>query len=50
VAKENAIAAFERTYVEQLLRDTGGNVTQAAKQAQQDRRSIGRLIKKYRLR
>ncbi len=49
-AKENAIAAFERTYVEQLLRETGGNVTQAARQAQQDRRSLGRLIKKYKLR
>ena len=49
-AKENAIAAFERTFVEQLLRDTGGNVTQAARQAQQDRRSLGRLIKKYKLR
>jgi DNA-binding NtrC family response regulator len=49
-AKENAIAEFERTYVEQLLRETGGNVTQAARHAQQDRRSLGRLIKKYKLR
>lgn len=45
--RENAIAAFERTYVEHLLRNCRGNVTEAARRAQQNRRSIGRLIKKY---
>jgi two-component system, NtrC family, response regulator GlrR len=47
--REHAIEAFERAYVEQLLRNCGGNVTEAARRAQQNRRSIGRLIKKYRI-
>jgi len=47
--RERAIEAFERAYVEQLLRNSGGNVTRAAKQANRNRRSIGRLIQKYRI-
>ena len=47
--REHAIAAFERTYIEQLLLNCGGNVTEAAKLANQNRRSIGRLIKKYQI-
>ena len=47
VERELAIEAFERSYVEQLLRNCGGNVTEAARRAQQNRRSIGRLMKKY---
>ena len=49
VEREHAIAAFERAYIEQLLRNCGGNVTEAARRAQQNRRSIGRLIKKYKI-
>jgi DNA-binding NtrC family response regulator len=45
--RELAIAAFERNYVEQLLRNCGGNVSEAARQAGKNRRSIGRLMKKY---
>ncbi|HEY5990330.1 MAG TPA: helix-turn-helix domain-containing protein [Streptosporangiaceae bacterium] len=48
-ARGQAIGAFERTYVEELLRSTGGNVTRAAKEAGRNRRAIGRLIKKYRI-
>jgi two-component system response regulator AtoC len=42
-----AVAAFERRYVEELLKKHGGNVTHAAREAQQDRRAFGRFIKKY---
>jgi len=42
-----AVEAFERRYVEDLLRKHDGNVTQAAREARQDRRDFGRLVKKY---
>jgi DNA-binding NtrC family response regulator len=42
-----ARAAFERVYVEELLRKHQGNVTRAAKEAQKERRAFGRLIKKH---
>jgi DNA-binding NtrC family response regulator len=42
-----AIAAFERRFVETLLRKHRGNVTQAAREARQDRRAFGRFLKKY---
>jgi two-component system response regulator GlrR len=42
-----AVANFERRYVEELLRKHNGNVTRAAREAQQDRRAFGRFIKKY---
>jgi DNA-binding NtrC family response regulator len=42
-----ALANFERRYVENLLRKHNGNVTHAAREAQQDRRAFGRFIKKY---
>jgi len=47
--REQAIEAFERAYIEQLLRNSGGNVTRAAKEANRNRRSIGRLIQKYKI-
>lgn len=46
-ARADAVAAFERQYVEELLRKHGGNVTQAARDAQKERRAFGRLVKKY---
>lgn len=46
-ARAHALEAFERDYVEKLLHGSGGNVTQAAKNAHRNRRSIGRLIRKY---
>ena len=43
------VAAFEQRFVEDLLRKHRGNVTQAAREAQQDRRAFGRFIKKYKI-
>jgi DNA-binding NtrC family response regulator len=48
-ARAAALAAFERRYVEELLRKHGGNVTHAAIEAQQDRRAFGRIIKKHQI-
>ena len=42
-----AVAAFERHYIEALLRKHHGNVTHAAREAHQDRRAFGRFIKKH---
>jgi DNA-binding NtrC family response regulator len=46
-ARAAAIAVFERSYVQDLLRRHGGNVTRAAREAQQDRRAFGRVIKRH---
>lgn len=46
-ARARAIDSFEKVYVEQLLRRHEGNVTRAAREAKQDRRAFGRLIKKH---
>jgi DNA-binding NtrC family response regulator len=48
-ARAVAVASFERTYVEDLLRKHAGNVTHAARAAHQDRRAFGRIIKKYKI-
>lgn len=42
-----AIADFERNYLEGLLRKHKGNVSQAAADAREDRRSFTRLMRKY---
>lgn len=46
-ARARAISAFEKHYVQDLLRKHDGNVTQAALEAKKDRRAFGRLKKKY---
>jgi two-component system, NtrC family, response regulator GlrR len=46
-AKSQVLAQFEQAYCVALLRQHQGNVTQAARAAQMERRSFGRLIKKY---
>jgi two-component system response regulator GlrR len=46
-ARAEAIAAFERRYIEEILAEVGGNVTRAARIAQKDRRAFGRLIKRH---
>lgn len=46
-ARRLTIEKFERVYVEEALRAHGGNITRAALAARQDRRSFGRLVKKY---
>jgi two-component system, NtrC family, response regulator GlrR len=46
-AKSQALAQFEHAYRTALIREHQGNVTQAARAAQMERRAFGRLIKKY---
>ena len=46
-ARARALEAFERAYVENLLRKHNGNVTRSAREAQKDRRAFGRLLKRY---
>ncbi len=48
-ARATVVAAFERRYLEELLQKHHGNVTHAAREAQQERRAFGRLIKKHRI-
>jgi two-component system, NtrC family, response regulator GlrR len=48
-AKARALDEFEKSYVTEMLRTHGGNVTQAAHEAQKERRSFGRLVKKHHL-
>jgi len=47
--KALAVERFERDYVTALLRTHQGSVTDAALAASKDRRSFGRLVKKYRI-
>ena len=44
-----AIENFERTFIADLLRKHGGNITRAAAEARKERRAFGRLVKKYNL-
>jgi DNA-binding NtrC family response regulator len=46
-AKERLISAWERDYVTQLLKKTGGNVSQAAREGGIDRVYLHRLMKKH---
>ncbi|MED5523356.1 MAG: sigma-54 dependent transcriptional regulator [Pseudomonadota bacterium] len=46
-AKARAVARFERDYVARLLTQTGGNISQAARLAGQDRSAFGKLVRKY---
>jgi two-component system response regulator GlrR len=46
-ARTRAVAEFERGYLTEILRKYGGNITHAACEAGKDRRTFGRLIKKY---
>jgi DNA-binding NtrC family response regulator len=48
-ARRRAIEQFERVYVENLLARHSGNVTRAASEAGKERRSFGKLVKKYNL-
>jgi len=48
-ARAQVIATFEKAYVTELLQNNHGNVSHAAKVAKKERRSFGRLIKKYQL-
>ena len=46
-AKDELIEAFELQYLEDLLERHSGNVSKAAREAQMDRKSITRLMKKH---
>ncbi|HZD93817.1 MAG TPA: hypothetical protein VE133_06155, partial [Candidatus Sulfotelmatobacter sp.] len=42
-----AVESFEKSFVQDLLRKHSGNVTRAALDARKDRRTFGRLMRKY---
>lgn len=46
-AKTRAIEIFERSYLTRLMAKTQGNVSQAARIADKERRALGKLLKKY---
>jgi len=46
-AKARAVAAFERSYLSDLLRRTCGNVSLAARISQKDRSALNKLVKKH---
>jgi two-component system, NtrC family, response regulator AtoC len=45
--KNEAVAKFERAYIEELLASTGGNIAEAARRAGIDRKNIWALLKRY---
>jgi DNA-binding NtrC family response regulator len=47
--KNQIISAFERTYVQQLIKATGGNVAAAARKAQIDRMYLYKLLDRYQI-
>lgn len=46
-AKAELVSEFERRYLESMLRDCGGNVTEAARRAGKERRALGKLLKRH---
>jgi DNA-binding NtrC family response regulator len=46
-AKQRAVDDFERRFLAGVLRSTGGNVSQAARLIETERRHLGRLLKKH---
>ena len=46
-AKELWVAAFEREYIESLLRKNRGNISHAAREAEIDRKYFRKLMRKY---
>ncbi len=46
-AKSQLIGEFEKNYLHWLMKEARGNVTKAAVQAGKERRSLGKLLKKY---
>ena len=49
-AKDMLVEAFERRYIGDLLERCGGNANEVARVAGIDRRTVARLLKKYKLR
>jgi DNA-binding NtrC family response regulator len=48
-AKQRAVEAFEKDYLDRLMSVHRGNVTNAARAAGKDRRDLGKLLKKHRV-
>ncbi|MBN2800038.1 MAG: sigma 54-dependent Fis family transcriptional regulator [Deltaproteobacteria bacterium] len=49
-ARDQVLDAFERQYLEGMLERTGGNLSEAARLAGVDRKTLGRMIKRHGLR
>ena len=48
-ARGSALEQFDRSYLQRILRQTRGNVTEAARLAGKERRAFGKLIKRYQM-
>ncbi len=48
-AKRHTLEAFEIDHLTRLMRESAGNVTQAARLAGKERRALGKLLKKHRI-
>jgi len=48
-AKQSMLQAFERSHLLRLMRESAGNVSQAARMAGKERRALGKLLKKYQI-
>ncbi len=46
-AKQRAMVEFERTFLARAIRSTGGNISEAARLIQTERRHLSRLLKKH---
>jgi DNA-binding NtrC family response regulator len=46
-ARREALAEFERRYLHELMKETRGNVTRAARLSGKERRSLGRLLARH---
>jgi len=46
-AKERAVTRWERAYIQMLLRETGGNISRAARVARMDRNHLRDLLRRY---
>ena len=49
-AKARTVAEFEKFYIEQLLLDSKGNISKAARAAQKNRRAFWELMRKHQIR
>jgi DNA-binding NtrC family response regulator len=47
--KARMVAEFEKSYIEDLLKDSEGNITRAAEAARKDRRALRLLIRKHKI-
>ncbi len=46
-AKQDAINSFEKSYLEDLLKQTNGNISEASRRSGKERRALGKLVKKH---